>query len=164
MLVCIIAAISDNLVIGNQGKIPWHLPEDLKYFKKITGSSPIIMGRKTHESIGCVLPNRKNIIISSQKDLVINQATVVNSFEQALAVAKTTLADKVFIIGGHSVYKAGLACADLMYLTKVATNVTGDVYFPQWQEQEWCLQDQQDSYSKASNLKFSFLQFTRNKK
>lgn len=135
-IICIIVAVGkNNRVIGNKGKIPWDLPADLAYFKKKTGKSPIIMGRKTHESIGRILPGRKNIVISSQKDYQpISGALLANSLKEALALAGRR---KVFIIGGAQVYKEALPFADRIYATIVNSVFDGDAFFPKAVESEW---------------------------
>lgn len=133
--VCIIVAVDKNRVIGNKGKIPWHLPADLAYFKKVTGTRPIIMGRKTHESIDRVLPGRKNIVISSQKDYKpIDGAMLAGNLKEALKIAGS---GKVFIIGGANVYEQAIPLADRIYCTHINAEFEGDTFFPKLNKEEW---------------------------
>ena len=134
-MVSIIAAVSENGVIGVDNKLPWYIPEDLKRFKKLTKGNTVIMGRKTYESIGKPLPDRVNIVVSRNKDLVIPGCLVVNSVTQAIRKADN---DKdVFIIGGGEIYNSGIIHAKRIYLTKVHQEVEGDTKFPEisgWEE------------------------------
>lgn len=127
-IIALIAARSTNQVIGCRGKLPWNIASDLKYFKNVTTGYPVIMGRKTYQSIGRLLPNRHNIIITRQKDYTVDHATVVNSFEQAVAAAAT--ATKLFVIGGAQIYKIALPYADQIWITEVEQYYQGDAYFP----------------------------------
>ena len=141
-----IAAMANNRVIGANNAMPWHLPADLKHFKKITLGKPIIMGRKTYCSIGKALPGRLNIVISSDVSFKLTDATVVHSCEQAIAVAtehcnSQNIAEaEVMIIGGGSIYEHFLGFCQQLYLTEIELEVAGDTYFPDyaakydWQE------------------------------
>lgn len=135
---CLIVAVADNLAIGVKGALPWHLSEDLKYFKRTTASFPVIMGRTTYFSIGRPLPGRLNIVLNLGGD-PIPEVLTVNSFEEAYAAAEP--AGKCFIIGGASVYRAALPEMDELYITRVHTVVEGaDAFFPEidplvWKEQ-----------------------------
>ncbi|MCX6735592.1 MAG: dihydrofolate reductase [Candidatus Parcubacteria bacterium] len=134
-IVCIIVAADKNRVIGNKGKIPWYLPADLAYFKKVTGTRPIIMGRKTHESIGRVLPGRKNIVISSQKDYKpIDSAMLAGDLKEALKIAGS---GKVFVIGGAQVYREAIPFVDRIYATLINKVFNGDTFFPKLDRSEW---------------------------
>jgi len=138
MTISIIVAMSENNAIGKNGKIPWHLPNDLKHFKKVTLGHHIIMGRKTYDSIGKPLPGRTNVVITRQKELKIEGCEVVNSLGAALAIARLDNQDEVFIIGGASLYKSILADAEKLYLTRVHTRVIEpDTYFPEIDEKMW---------------------------
>ena len=146
MLISMIAAMANNRVIGADNAMPWHLPADLKHFKKITLGKPIIMGRKTYVSIGKALPGRLNIVVSSDIDFSPTDATVVQSCEQAIDVAaeycrKQKIENpEVMIIGGGTIYKHFLAFCHRLYLTHIELDVDGDTYFPDyaatydWQE------------------------------
>ncbi len=134
-LISIIVAIGNNRVIGNKGSLPWCLPADLRYFKKVTDNLPLIMGRKTHESIGYILPKRKNIVISSQKKYEpLAGAFIASTFEKAILLAGD---GEVFVIGGACVYKEVLPFAQKIYLTEVKGDFNGDTFFPEIKKEEW---------------------------
>jgi dihydrofolate reductase len=129
-VISLIAAIGKNRVIGNAGKLPWHLPEDLRYFKKTTSGHPIIMGRKTYDSIGRLLPGRENRIVTRQAGLVIAGARVFESVESA---CRTDSGDtEIFVIGGSEIYTQALPFAERLYLTFVEGDFEGDAFFPPW--------------------------------
>lgn len=139
MKLSLIVAASENNVIGKDGDLPWNLPDDLQYFKNTTKGYPIIMGRKNFESIGRVLPGRKNIIITRQSNYAVEGCDVVHSLEDAITIASATnAADEVFIIGGGEIYKQALPLVDTVYVTRVHAEIDGDVFFPklgeQWQQ------------------------------
>ena len=129
VVVSIITCTSKNSVIGIDGKLPWYYPKDLIFFKNVTSGYPVIMGRKTFESLGKALPGRLNIVISSSEipDQNITRAT---SLENALEICYFNKANRVFLIGGESVYRAGLKYADEILLTRILKNVKGDRKFP----------------------------------
>lgn len=135
MRVALIWAMAQNRVIGRNNNLPWYLPNDLKYFKKITSGKPVIMGRKTFESIGKPLPNRDNIIITRQEDFSVSGAHVVTSLDDALTLAEDILTvkggDEVIVMGGAQIYELALPKADRLYLTQVHANVDGDAWFPE---------------------------------
>jgi dihydrofolate reductase len=133
-MISLIAAVSLNGVIGNEGKLPWSLPEDLKRFKEITYGAPVIMGRKTHESIGFLLPGRKNIIITRSLDRLIPNAWLAPNLERALEIAAhdVTSAKETFVIGGGEIYRLALPMADRLYITEVDLTIEGDATFPEW--------------------------------
>lgn len=127
----IIAAISTNRVIGRDNKIPWHISEDLRRFKALTIGHPIIMGRKTFESIGKPLPKRANIVITRDKDYSAPGIDVAHSIEEAIEAAKTKEgSEEIFIIGGGQIYSQSIHLADKLYLTVVDQEIKGDVFFP----------------------------------
>ncbi|PKH00014.1 type 3 dihydrofolate reductase [Paraglaciecola sp. MB-3u-78] len=133
-----IAAMANDRVIGADNAMPWHLPADLKHFKKITLGKPIIMGRKTYESIGKALPGRLNIVVSSDMHFKLADATVVHGCEQAIDIAvefcsQQKIADpEVMIIGGGTIYKHFLAFCNRLYLTHIDLKVVGDTFFPDY--------------------------------
>lgn len=131
----IIAAISDNGVIGKNGRNPWYIPHDLKRFRQITTGHTVIMGRKTWESIGQALPGRRNIVLSRQPDFRASDAQVVTSLSKALDAAHE--ADRVFVIGGSEVYAEALLIASTMMITEVKGNIDGDVFFPPFDANIW---------------------------
>ncbi len=132
MKISMIAAMARNRVIGKDNQMPWHLPADFAWFKKCTMGKPVIMGRKTFDSIGRPLPGRINIVISRDKNLTIEGVSCVASIEQALELVNTH--DEVMIIGGGSIYQACLPIADRLYLTFIELDVEGDTQFPDWGE------------------------------
>jgi len=133
MRLSLIAAMTDEGVIGFQNRLPWHLPEDLKNFKKITMGKPVIMGRKTYESIGKPLPGRKNIVLTRNTSFQAEGVTVVASLDQAIEVCKKEeiSEDEIFVIGGAQIYQEALPRADRLYLTKIHQSFKGDAYFPE---------------------------------
>ncbi len=125
-MIAVIVAMTCDGVIGRDGKLPWHLPEDLKNFKRLTSGHPVIMGRRTFESIGRPLPHRQNIVLSTRVE-PIDGVTVARSLSEAFGLAQ---GDPVFIIGGASVYAAALPEADVLYVSWVDGTVEGDTSFP----------------------------------
>jgi dihydrofolate reductase len=126
--ISLIVAMDRRRVIGSEGKLPWHLPEDLKRFKTLTMGHSVIMGRKTHESIGRLLPGRRSIIVTRQPGYVQPGAVVVNSVDAALAACAGE--DEAFVIGGGEIYVQALPHADRIYLTEVHLDTRGDTFFP----------------------------------
>jgi dihydrofolate reductase len=141
-MISIIVAMDKNRLIGGENKLLWNIPGELKRFKEITTGHPIIMGRKTHQSIGRVLPNRTNIIITRDPDYKVEGAIVVNSLEQAIKAAENVIATEVkqseppeiFVIGGGQIYQQALPLADRLYVTVVDGEYEGDTYFPDYSE------------------------------
>lgn len=128
--ISMIAAMANNRIIGANNTMPWHLPADLKHFKSVTMGKPIIMGRKTYESIGRALPGRLNIVIS-RSGFEASDATVVDSVDAALAAVRDV--DEVMIIGGGAIYDLLLPTCHKLYLTFIDLSVEGDTQFPDWQ-------------------------------
>lgn len=136
-MITIIAAVSKNGVIGNNNKLPWHLAGDFSFFKEVTMGKPIIMGRKTYDSIGKPLPGRHNIVVSKKcRDISLVQ--VVPSLDEAFTVAGHTRCDEIMVIGGAEIYKQAMPLADKMYITHVDVKLDGDARFPEigreWKE------------------------------
>lgn len=129
MIVSMIAAMANNRVIGKDNGMPWHLPADLKHFKAVTMGKPVVMGRKTYESIGKALPGRLNIVIS-RAGFQAADATVVSSTDEAIAVAGDI--EELMIIGGGKIYEFFLPVADRLYLTHIDLDVEGDTQFPDY--------------------------------
>lgn len=139
MKLSIIVAMSIDNVIGQGGKLPWHIPEDLKRFRSITMGHTVIMGRKTYESIGRPLSDRKSIIITRQSDFQAPGCVIVNSPQMALSVASvvTHESDEVFIIGGAEIYAHFLPFCSRMYITKIHSHIGDGVKFPEFDPSEW---------------------------
>lgn len=131
----IVVAISENNAIGKDNQLLWHLPADLKHFKNITSGHTIIMGRKTYDSIGRPLPNRRNIMITRQTGLELDGIEVVNSLDEALALCKDE--NKVFVIGGAEIYKQALPLAHKVELTRVHQEFDADAFFPELDNETW---------------------------
>ena len=134
MIISLIAAISQNLVIGRDNQLPWHLPADLKHFKSITWGKPIIMGRKTFESIGKALPGRENIVVTRQKDYQAEGCTIRHSLEEAISQSN---AEEVMIIGGNQLFEQAMPLAHRLYLTVIHEDFEGDCFFPPWHQENW---------------------------
>ena len=130
MIISMIAAMADNRIIGKDTQMPWHLPADFAWFKRCTMGKPVVMGRKTYESIGRPLPGRLNIVISRDASLSIEGVTTVTSIEQALEVAGEV--EEVMIIGGGAIYAACLPMANKLYVTHIEAEIDGDTQFPDW--------------------------------
>ena len=139
MKLAIIVAQAKNRVIGINNKLPWHLPEDLRYFKQVTMAKPIIMGRITFESIGRPLPGRTNIVISRQENYAPANVKVVSSLEDAIDLAESIClidgAEEAMVIGGAQIYAQALEKADRLYLTEVDAEIEGDAWFPEFQRE-----------------------------
>lgn len=150
MTLSIIAAVDKNYLLGSNGEIPWELPADLKYFKETTMGSPVIMGRKTFESIGFPLPGRKNIIMTRNKNYTAEGCQVVHSEREVLNnFLKNT--KEAFIIGGAEVYKLFLSYSDKLYLTVIDHEFSGDTYFPKVNWKNWKKISEKKANSDNSN-------------
>jgi len=135
MKLSLIVAMADNHVIGHNNRLPWHLPADLKHFRAITLGKPVLMGRKTWESIGRPLPGRTNIVITRNADYLAADCVVVHSLDEALRAAGS--AAEVMVIGGAELYRQALPQADTLYLTLVHGEFDGDTRFPDWRPDDW---------------------------
>jgi dihydrofolate reductase len=134
-MLSLIVAMSENRVIGVENRLPWHIPEDLKRFKQITSGHPILMGRKTFESIGKPLPGRTNVVISRNRDYRVEGVVTCFSLEEALQwAAKAPGSDEIFVIGGGEIFRQALPIADRIYLTEVEWPFEGDAHFPDFDE------------------------------
>jgi dihydrofolate reductase len=137
MHISIIAAMAENGVIGREGRLPWHLADDLKRFKRLTMGHTLVMGRKTWESIGRPLPGRRMVVISRQPDYRPSGVAVAASLDDALAIAKAAGDEEAFIIGGAEIYRLALPRADRLYMTLVLADVEGDTHFPAVEWDHW---------------------------
>ncbi|MBC5775042.1 dihydrofolate reductase [Pontibacter sp. KCTC 32443] len=135
-MIAIVVAVAENNVIGKDNQLIWYLPADLRFFKNLTMGHPIIMGRKTYESIGKPLPGRTTVIITRQQDFEAPGCIVVNSIDEAIAEAHK-LDQDIYIIGGAEIYKQALAKTDTIYLTRVHHTFDGDTFFPEINESDW---------------------------
>jgi len=162
MLLSIIVAVSENGVIGLNNQLIWRLPDDLKRFKKLTLGHPMIMGRKTFESIGKPLPGRQSIIITRDTNFTFEGTTVVHSLEEAIEEAKKTGTEEAFVIGGGDIYRQVQSISDKMYITNVHTNTPGDTFFkvenPElWKESERTHHNADDKHA----FSFDFIDLIR---
>jgi dihydrofolate reductase len=140
MIVSLIAARSRNGVIGKNNGLPWHLPDDMKYFMQTTKEHYVIMGRKNYESIPekfRPLPNRTNVVVSRQKDFSAPHCILVHSIEQGIDLARKAGEEEVFIIGGAEIYKMGMPLTQRAYLTEILADINGDTFFPEFNIAEW---------------------------
>jgi len=139
--IALVVAVADNGVIGRGGDLPWRLPEDLKYFRAVTMGKPIVMGRRTYESIGRPLPGRPNIVVTRNPDFHADGVDIAATLDDALAIAarraEAAGVSEITIIGGAEIYRAVLPRADRIYLTEVHEAVEGDTVFPDYDRNEW---------------------------
>jgi dihydrofolate reductase len=156
-----IAAMANNRVIGSDNTMPWHLPADLGHFKRVTLGKPIVMGRKTYQSIGRALPGRLNIVISRDDNFDPEDATVVRDCEQAISAAGKV--DEVMIIGGGTIYQYFLPLCHRLYLTQIELDVAGDTYFPDYQsEYRWQISEKESLLPDAKNpFHYHFITLTK---
>jgi dihydrofolate reductase len=140
-MIALIVAIDQNNAIGKDNQLLWHLPKDLSFFKNVTSGNAIIMGRKTFESIGKALPNRRNIVISTQADLQYIGAEIVGSLAAAIDLVGNA---DCYIIGGGSIYQQSLTKVNRLYITKVAASFDADTFFPTINWDEWTLVSKED--------------------
>ena len=157
--ISIIVAYATNRVIGRDGKMPWHLSEDLKRFRRLTMGHHILMGRKTWESIGWLLPGRKHVIISRKSGYNVPGATVVDSLEAAIAAARDD--SEIFAIGGGEIYALVLPIADRIYATEIDRKYEGDTCFPELEEGKWRETVRETHEDAASGLRYSFVTLER---
>ena len=138
--ISLIVAVSENMVIGKDNKLAWHLLDDMNYFSNMTKGHSIIMGRKNWESIPKKyrpLPERKNIVVTRNNKFEDKGAIIVNSIEKAVEKARGFDEEEIFIIGGGEIYKLGFAYVDKLYITEIYANIDGNTYFPKWNKENW---------------------------
>ena len=164
MIISFIVAVSDNNAIGKHNKLPWHLPEDLKFFKRTTMGKPVLMGRKTFDSLKKHLPGRLNIVVSGQKDLKLPEGVLLyHDLDKAIERMQQEPADEGFIIGGGQIFAEAMALADRMYITKVHTTIhDADAFFPTIDHTHWKLVSQEKHHVDDNHeFPFSFEQYDR---
>ena len=163
MIVSLVAAASDNNVIGKNNTLPWRLPADMKFFKNLTMGHTVIMGRKTFESMGKPLPGRKNVVITRNKEFKAEGCSIVSSIEDALN--RCASENEVFIIGGAEIYRQSIKMADKIYLTRVHGYFDGDAFFPDIPADGWDETAHTDFAADEKNsYPYSFLIFFNRKK
>ncbi|MBL0181598.1 MAG: dihydrofolate reductase [Chitinophagaceae bacterium] len=143
-MISLIVAAAENNAIGKNNQLLWHLPNDLKFFKNTTWGMPVVMGRKTYESVNKPLPGRFNIVITRQADWKAEEVIVATDLTDALKKAGETNCKETFIIGGGEIYKQGIEIADKIYITRVHAVLDGDTFFPAIDEAKWALAASQD--------------------
>ena len=155
--ISIIVAVAANGVIGAHNTLPWRLPEDLKYFRARTMGHPIIMGRKTWDSLGRALPGRRNLVVSRNAQLQATGAEVFTSLDAALAACAD---EEVFVIGGAQLYREAMPHADRLYITEIAQAFEGDAHFPSPEAQQW-LETSRERHTSESGLDYAFVIYDR---
>ncbi|MBB09985.1 MULTISPECIES: dihydrofolate reductase [unclassified Alcanivorax] len=162
----LMVAKASNRVIGRNNKLPWYLPNDLKYFKQVTFGKPVIMGRKTWDSLGKPLPGRTNIVITRQADFQAEGAKVVATLDEAVTLAENVAfiegQDEAVVMGGAEIYALALPQADRLYLTEVHAEVDGDTWFPEYDTSEWKEIGREDFPAEGPNpYDYSFVVYER---
>jgi len=162
MEISLVVAMDENRVIGAHGTLPWRLPADLKHFKRVTMGHPIVMGRRTWESIGRALPGRTNIVVTRQAGFGAPGAVVVDSLEAAKARAAEEDCEELMIIGGATLYEQAMPETSRIYLTEIHAEFEGDTYFPELNEDEWACVSREDREKDDKNpYDYSFLVLER---
>lgn len=151
-MISFVVAMDQNRVIGKDNDIPWHLPEDLKFFKRVTMGHPIVMGRKTYESIGKPLPGRENIIVTRNKDYEAEGCIILHSIDELKKWIDENKPEEVSIIGGAQLFKDTFPIADRLYITEIHHEVEGgDTFFPEFPESEWTLTSKEKGIKDEKN-------------
>jgi dihydrofolate reductase len=151
MAISIIAAMGKNREIGFDGKLPWNLPAELGHFREVTRGCPVIMGRRTHEAIGRVLPGRENIIITRDDSYSAEGCVVVHTIEDAFTAARDAEGHEIFVIGGTEIFKLALPYTQKMILTFIDATPEADTYFPEFNESEWQETKSEDHHKDSEN-------------
>ena len=158
--ITLIAAVARNRVIGQDNAMPWRLPQDLKRFKSLTLGHPVIMGRKTWDSLGRPLPGRKNIVISRSASLTAPGGERADSLQSAVSAAAASGTDEIFVIGGAEIYRQALPFADRLQLTEIDRDFAGDVYFPPLDLAEW-RETARESQRAEEDFNYAFVTYER---
>ena len=163
-MLSIIVAVAKNNVIGKDNKLIWHLPEDLKRFKKITSGKKIIMGRKTFESLGRILPNRKHIILCNDAELKINDDSVEVIEDISMLDEYINSEEECFVIGGATIYKLLMPKCEKLYITHINQEFEGDVYFPEINNNEWKIINREAGIKNEENpFDYEYVTYVKNK-
>lgn len=156
----LIAAMDENRLIGSNNGLPWHLPADLAFFKRTTLGKPIVMGRKTYESIGRALPGRRNIVVTRDPGFTAKGCDIATGIDDALALCEDE--EEVMLIGGASLYQQSIARADYLYLTIIHHEFEGDTWFPDFDESDWKVENRQEFEADHGNpWAYSFIKYCR---
>ena len=162
MIISLIVAASENNVIGKDNAIPWHLPDDLKFFRAKTEGRPVIIGRKCYESIGKPLPNRENIIVTRDQTYSAAGCETSSSLEEAIMFAGRSNPDEIFVIGGGEIYRLAMKAANRIYMTRVHATIDGDVTFPAIDPKIWKETERREHPADAKHQHaFAFLTYER---
>ncbi|MCC6816528.1 MAG: dihydrofolate reductase [Saprospiraceae bacterium] len=162
MRISALVAMTPDRLIGINNQIPWHIPADLKYFKEKTIGHHILMGRKCFESIGKPLPGRTNIIVSRNTSLYYSQCHIVRTIEEGILLAKMNHETELFIVGGGEIYSQSQSYWTDLYITWIDADLQGDVYFPQYTQEEWLLQyEEKHEKDSKNNFNYSFNKYIR---
>ena len=156
--VVLVAAVAANGIIGASGRLPWHIPEELKHFKRLTLGHPVIMGRRTWESLGRPLPGRENIVVTRSRGYDAPGAHVAASLEAALALC--TGEPVAFVIGGTQLFKESLPIAAGLVLTEIQRDYEGDTWFPAWDRSQW-RESQREAHTAGDGTRFDFVRYER---
>jgi len=154
----LIVAVAQHGVIGKNNTLPWHLPEDLKRFRALTMGHHIIMGRKTYESLGRLLPGRTTVIVTRNRQYSVEGALIAHTLQEAIQLCGDD--PEVFLIGGAELFADGLKLADKLYLTTIDAEYEGDVFFPEFDPAAW-QKVSQETHTSANELAFSYITYTR---
>jgi dihydrofolate reductase len=154
----IIVAVAKNRVIGINNTLPWYLPEDLKRFRALTMGHHIIMGRKTYDSLGRLLPGRTTVIVTRNEDYKVEGALIAHSLQDAIGLCKAD--DEVFLIGGAELYQEGLKLSNKLYITEIVLDVEGDAYFPEYSSNEW-QESAREAHVSEQGLAFNYVTYVR---
>jgi len=161
-MISMIVAMDDKQAIGFNNQLPWHLPEDLKYFKRVTTGHPIVMGRKTRDSIGRNLPNRENVILTRDKQYACDGCTVLHSIDD-FNNWQETMEKEIFIIGGSEIFKETLNITDRLYITEISGEFEADTYFPIIDWNEWhIISEEKGIRNEQNDYDYRFLVYERN--
>jgi dihydrofolate reductase len=162
MIISMIAAMANDRIIGDDNQMPWHLPADLQYFKRVTMAKPVVMGRKTFESIGRPLPGRRNIVITRNATYKAEGIEVVSSPEEALTLLEGT--EEVMVIGGGNIYSQFLPLAERLYLTFIDLTVAGDTQFPDYEKDYQWVEVESETHQSDERNKYGYTFVTLHKK
>lgn len=161
-MISLLVAMDTNHVIGFENDMPWHLPNDLKYFKEKTTGNTMVMGRKTFDSIGRALPNRRNVVLTRKQSNFPEGVEVINDIDFIQTWEKKNPDEELFVIGGGHLFEQVLAYADRMYITEIDETFPGDTYFPAFQDEDWILTSKTKGEKNEKNpYDYYFLQYDR---
>ena len=154
--------MAENGVIGRDDALPWHIPDDLKHFKSITMGKPIIMGRRTWDSLGRILPGRPHIVLSRDPNFAVDGVYSANSLEESISMGEDLTGGEIIVIGGAEIYREALRFTKCIYLTEVHRSLLGDTFFPQFNRDAWTEIERQGPFQeKQSGLTYSFVTLTQ---